>query len=216
MIQQGISRRTRLTPEQRKKQLLDVAVQVSASRGLGKAGHSDIAQKTGVAVATVFHYFKTKDVLIVEIVREVESQLMDSVRAIDQIDHKNAYEKIYDHVDVFLKIKQEKPELIKVFLEWSTAIRSDVWQDYLECQKKIMTSLEETIEEGQLKGEITTEVEVKQAVKMLFSVLLWSLLMSHDHRSELNLSEYVKISIGSLIQKKTPLVALASNQTLTV
>ena len=52
--------RTRLSPEKRKQQLLDYSIEVFSRRGIGRAGHADIAEMANVSVATVFNYFPTR------------------------------------------------------------------------------------------------------------------------------------------------------------
>ena len=199
MIQQGITRRTRLTPEQRKKQLLEIALQVSAARGLGKAGHSDIAQKTGVAVATVFHYFKTKDVLIVEIVREVEAQLIKELNDIHLQSSKTCYEKMTEHVSFLLGLVENKPELLKVYLEWSTAIRSEVWIEYLNFQQKILTLISGSIKTGKQSGELMAHVDENRTDKMVFSIFQWALVMSYQETPSIDLKLHVEESLKTIL-----------------
>lgn len=53
--------RTRLSPQKRKLQLMEIALEVFAKRGIGRGGHADIAEIAQVSVATVFNYFPTRD-----------------------------------------------------------------------------------------------------------------------------------------------------------
>ena len=55
-----IRRRTRLSPEARRDQLMECAVEVFSRRGIGRAGHAEIAEQAKVSVATVFNYFNTQ------------------------------------------------------------------------------------------------------------------------------------------------------------
>lgn len=45
--------RTRLSPQKRKLQLMEIALEVFAKRGIGRGGHADIAEIAQVSVATV-------------------------------------------------------------------------------------------------------------------------------------------------------------------
>ncbi len=45
--------RTRLSPLKRKQQLMEIALEVFARRGIGRGGHADIAEIAQVSVATV-------------------------------------------------------------------------------------------------------------------------------------------------------------------
>jgi len=53
----------RLTPEARRKQLMDAAIACYGEMGVERAGHGDIAKRVGVSTATVFNYFGTRESL---------------------------------------------------------------------------------------------------------------------------------------------------------
>ena len=64
-------RRTRLSPDERNRQLMAHAIAVFARRGLGRAGHAEIAERAGVSVATVFNYFNTREDLVDAVLTEI-------------------------------------------------------------------------------------------------------------------------------------------------
>ena len=64
-------KRRRLPPEERRAQLLEIAIDVFADRGLGAARHAEIAERAGVAVSTVFAYFETREALVDAVLDEV-------------------------------------------------------------------------------------------------------------------------------------------------
>lgn len=68
-----IRRRTRLSPEARRDQLMECAVEVFSRRGIGRAGHAEIAEQAKVSVATVFNYFNTREDLVDEVLTEIEA-----------------------------------------------------------------------------------------------------------------------------------------------
>lgn len=67
-----IRRRTRLSPEARRNQLMECAIEVFSRRGIGRAGHAEIAEQAKVSVATVFNYFNTREELVDEVLAEIE------------------------------------------------------------------------------------------------------------------------------------------------
>ena len=66
-------RRRRLAPEARRAELMAVAIEVFARRGLGEARHAEIAAEAGVSVPTVFVYFPTRDALVHAVLDHVAS-----------------------------------------------------------------------------------------------------------------------------------------------
>ena len=72
----AVDGRRRLAPEERKRLLLNDAVEVFAARGIGRGGHTEIAEMGGVSVATVFNYFNTREDLVDAVLNEVEVRLL--------------------------------------------------------------------------------------------------------------------------------------------
>ncbi len=70
-------KRRRLPPEERRAQLLEIAIDVFADRGLGAARHAEIAERAGVAVSTVFVYFPTREKLVDDVLDCVASFFLD-------------------------------------------------------------------------------------------------------------------------------------------
>jgi len=66
----------RLSPADRKQQLLEVAVQIFAEKGIGEARHADIAKTASVSVATTFVYFPTREALVDHVLAYLEDYLI--------------------------------------------------------------------------------------------------------------------------------------------
>jgi len=64
--------RTRLSPEDRRKQLLIAAIDLFAEKGFGEAKHADIARRVGVSTAATFVYFPTREALLEAVTQEIE------------------------------------------------------------------------------------------------------------------------------------------------
>lgn len=60
----GQQRALQMVPDERRQQLLEVAVQVFAEKGIDGARHGDVARAGGVAIPTVHAYFKTRNDLV--------------------------------------------------------------------------------------------------------------------------------------------------------
>ena len=46
---------------------MECAIEVFSRRGIGRAGHAEIAEQAKVSVATVFNYFNTREELVDEV-----------------------------------------------------------------------------------------------------------------------------------------------------
>ena len=72
------SSRRRLTPEARRGQLLDVAVELGAGQDLASVSTREIARRAGVSEGLLFHYFPTKQAIVAAAVgRAAEAMLED-------------------------------------------------------------------------------------------------------------------------------------------
>ena len=61
--------------ENKRKAILDAAMELFADRGIGHAPTSAISSAAGVAEGTLFTYFKTKDELLNELFRELRKEM---------------------------------------------------------------------------------------------------------------------------------------------
>jgi AcrR family transcriptional regulator len=73
--------RRRLTPDARREQLLDTAVQLAAGRGLASVSVAEIAEAAGVSEGLLYHYFPTKDALLAAALRRAADALIATVDA---------------------------------------------------------------------------------------------------------------------------------------
>ena len=70
-------RASQMAPDERRLQLLDVAIQVFSARGIDGARHGDVASAAGVSVPTVHSYFKTRDDLVSAVLDAVGKYILD-------------------------------------------------------------------------------------------------------------------------------------------
>ena len=57
VVNAGKPRAKRMSPEARHEQILNAGISAFAERGLANATHADIAERIGVSIPTIFHYF---------------------------------------------------------------------------------------------------------------------------------------------------------------
>lgn len=77
--------RTRLSPEERRKQLLAAAIDLFAEMGFGEAKHADIARRVGVSTAATFVYFPTREALLDAVTDEVAEFFLEFFSGIEVV-----------------------------------------------------------------------------------------------------------------------------------
>lgn len=161
--------RTRLNPEQRKQQLLQAAVEVFARRGIGRAAHADIASATQVSVPTVFNYFKTREDLVDAVLSHVERELIQFVERHHSHPWRDPLETLLEFSYEFLDLAREKPSLVKIWLEWSSSVRDDVWPRYLSFKEQIVDIVEPTIQRGLDQQRFKSTLSARSLTSMLLA-----------------------------------------------
>ncbi|PSU32685.1 TetR/AcrR family transcriptional regulator [Photobacterium lutimaris] len=146
--------RTRLSPEKRKEQLLSFALDVFARRGIGRAGHADIADMANVSVATVFNYFPTREALVEEVLTQVEQRfklMMSDSFASEKSLENQLTDVCYHLIDQVI----EQQDWIKVWFEWSTSVREDIWPLFVSSNKDNFTKIADRFEQANLSGDFS-------------------------------------------------------------
>jgi TetR/AcrR family hemagglutinin/protease transcriptional regulator len=182
-----------------------VALRVFARRGLGAARHAEIAGEAGVAVSTVFVYFPSRAELVSAVLGEVERFLLQMAERIHAT-RDPAPAVILAHARAFAGSVDAHPDLARVWLDWSTAVRDDVWPRYLELQEKVVGIFEETIRRGQAEGTISPAVDPEDDARLVVGSAHMIALMKFTHLSE----ERVDHFLGTLVQAAVGGAAKAS------
>ena len=71
----SLRKRTRLTPEARREQILDEAARLVLSEGLHAVSMERLARDVGVSKGLVYNYFPTRDALLAELLRREQIDL---------------------------------------------------------------------------------------------------------------------------------------------
>lgn len=162
----AVDGRRRLAPEERKRLLLNDAVEIFATRGIGRGGHTEIAELGGVSVATVFNYFNTREDLVDAVLDEVEAQLLSLAEEVyNQGDA--PLDAIQNHIKTFLSMCETNPAYIKVWLEWSCSIREDIWPKYISFQNKLLEMIAKQIDKAIKNGDLAPGLSAAERARWL-------------------------------------------------
>lgn len=166
-----IRRRTRLSPEARREQLMQCAIEVFSKRGLGRAGHAEIAALAQVSVATVFNYFSSREQLVDNVLIQIEDFFSEMVRRnfadISAQQPKSPQQAIHDYLADFVDAAINDPQFTYIWLEWSSSIREDTWPRYLTLLDSNIAIISNKIEPAIASGEINTYLTTKEFARSL-------------------------------------------------
>jgi TetR/AcrR family hemagglutinin/protease transcriptional regulator len=150
------ARARRLDPAERRPQLLQCAIRVFARRGLGGAHHAEIAREARVSVPTVFFYFPTREALVMAVLDEVARFLTEMTVTIHSAGG-DAPQVVLAHAKAFANSVDTHTDYARVWLDWSTAMREEIWPRYLEFQEKIVAIIANTISRWRLERNIVDD-----------------------------------------------------------
>jgi TetR/AcrR family transcriptional regulator, hemagglutinin/protease regulatory protein len=160
------ARARRLDPSERRPMLLQCALHVFARRGLGGAHHAEIAKEAGVSVPTVFFYFPTREALVRSVLDEVARFLTEMTETI----HSGggpAPQIVLAHAKAFTDSVDTHPDYARVWLDWSTAIREEIWPQYLQFQERIVSIIANTIRRWRLAQQIIDDEEAEDDARLI-------------------------------------------------
>ena len=124
-----------------------------------------MAERAGVSIAAVHSYFRTRRDLIAATLASVEQYLLDMVNQVAAED-RPAREALTRMVRSFDRAAQEQPDVLKVWLDWSTGVRTDVWHSYLPMQQRVIDAVLLILRRGQRQGDMAANLDLNAAARL--------------------------------------------------
>ena len=160
--------RRRLPPDERRAQLLAIAVDVFAERGLGAARHAEIAERAGVAVSTVFVYFPTREKLVQDVLDELARFFLGLLEQVHG-QEKPCVEILREFGDNLSRMLETHRSHVLLWLEWGAAVREDVWPAYREFTERAVAITRRTLERGQREGSVAAGADCESLARLFAS-----------------------------------------------
>lgn len=198
--------RTRLAPEARRAQLLACAIAAFAEHGVARATHSHVAERAGVSVPAVHSYFRTRDDLVAAVLGEVEAYLLDVVST-SLGGTKTVPEALRTLAVRFAAGARAQPDMIKVWLDWSTGVRSGVWPQYMELLEKLHRIAGRVFSRGKREGLLPASLNVKAAARLYLGGGHTLALMQFADTSDSEVEALIALIVTSImaVPPDTPL-----------
>jgi TetR/AcrR family hemagglutinin/protease transcriptional regulator len=196
-----IRRRTRLSPEARRNQLMECAIEVFSRRGIGRAGHAEIAEQAKVSVATVFNYFNTREELVDEVLAEIEGFVHQMLE--------QAYtgqgpinDSIRRHVKLFVDAAYDQPDHASIWLEWSSSVREEVWPRYAKLLDKALERIAPHLQHAMDTGEIQSVLSAQDLARSLtgFGYVMMQMINQPQRPSREDVTDFLFKYVTAPIQ----------------
>lgn len=161
------ARAARLAPAARRAQLLAHAIDAFAEAGVARGTHAEVARLAGVSVSTVFVYFPTREALVEAVLEEVARFILEDVLIPVQRRDDPVPELLEQTGLAFTEAVGSHPAHARVWLDWSTAFRGDVWPRYLDFQARVVALLKRTVSRGKRDGSLAPALDADDATHLI-------------------------------------------------
>jgi TetR/AcrR family hemagglutinin/protease transcriptional regulator len=180
--------RTRLSPQKRKLQLMEIALEVFAKRGIGRGGHADIAEIAQVSVATVFNYFPTREDLVDDVLNYVVRQFSNFLA--DNIDLDiHAKENLRNVTNGMVNLVIQDCHWLKVWFEWSASTRDEVWPLFVSSNRTNQLLVKNMFINAINRGEVCSDHEPDHLANLFHGICYSLFIQSNRLQSEIALEQ---------------------------
>ena len=159
-------RAPKLSPEKRREQLIDCAIEIYANHGIEGARRSHVALRAGVSVPTVYAYFDGRESLTEAVLNRVESRITEIVWNA-AAEGGLAFDKILNVARAFSNTVERDSAIMKIWLDWSTAFENATWSLYEDLQSKVANLFCEIMSNGQTSRELSPELDPEIAAYII-------------------------------------------------
>lgn len=142
---------------EKRRQILDAAVQVFAREGFHSCRVSDIADEAGVAYGLVYHYFSSKDEILDTLFLERWNLLLEAISAVDAGDLP-AREKLFEIASFIVESYRHDPELMKVIIVEVTRAANSFGGRHLEKIREAYDLIAGIVAKAQADGELRDDI----------------------------------------------------------
>jgi TetR/AcrR family hemagglutinin/protease transcriptional regulator len=193
----AIPTRTRLAPDDRRAQLLGHAVACFADHGIARATQAQVAARAGVSVSAVYSYFRTRADLVAAVLETVETRIVAMVEAAlaTPAPPVAALTRLATHT---ADMAVQQPEIVRVWLDWSTGVRADVWPAFLLLQGRLRTLVETILRTMDNDGQPPPHHLVTSAARLFVGGAHTLALMRFEAVSAAELALFIDQMVGGV------------------
>ncbi|MEH6471595.1 MAG: TetR/AcrR family transcriptional regulator [Halopseudomonas sp.] len=175
-------RAQQMAPEQRKRQLLELAVRAFAEKGVDAAKHADVAKAAKVSVPTVFTYFPSRQALVAEVLAFVGDYMLEHVLQPSMVPETQR-ERLYLSAKIWVDAVEQHPDYIKVWLMWSNHFAPDIQRLYLAFESRLIAQLTALIYSDQAADQDPLEMQDRARMLLGAATMLAQLGFRGEQRT---------------------------------
>lgn len=173
------------TSEERRKKVLEIALDEFASKGYSATSINDIARNAGVSIGAMYSYFSSKEDLFLAIVNEGHFLMVDILTQIDQTSN-DVFDCIAKMIETSRHFAIQHPQLNQIYLDLTTQALAPLSQRLSnEIEQVTPVILSEKIQKAQAQGSVSPLVDARVAAFCMDNIfMIYQFSFSSDYYKE--------------------------------
>ena len=154
--------------EEKRRLLLDAAVRGFARQGYHASRVGDIAEEAGVAYGLLYHYFDSKEDVLLTVFRDTWRALIETIESVKQAGDAPR-EQLRKVAEILLRSWRRDPELVRVLVLEVT--RSPHLPGEMDEIARSFAAIQEIVERGQADGSIRPDLDARLASYIFYGAI---------------------------------------------
>ncbi len=195
-VSNGSAKRTRMSPEERRAQLIALGTEMLADRPLEQLSVEEIADQAGVSRGLLFHYFSSKQDFHLAIVRDASRTMLERTAPDLSLE---PYEILRDSIANYVDYVTENRETFISLLRGSASGDPDMREVFEETRTIMADRTVANLYKFQLEATPTTELAVRGWIAFVEEATISWLRdpkISKDELIELNVSALPAVALA--------------------
>jgi AcrR family transcriptional regulator len=155
----------------KRRQILDAAIRVFATRGFHACRVSDVADEAGVAYGLVYHYFDSKEAILNTLFTERWQIMLDAIAEIDLRQEVPARDKLYLVASFIIDSYRHEPDLMKVIIVEVTRAANSFGRDHLAKIREAYDMIGQIVDKAQREGVFKPDISSDFAALMFYGAI---------------------------------------------
>jgi len=155
----------------KRRQILDAAIRVFATRGFHACRVSDVADEAGVAYGLVYHYFGSKEEILNTLFSERWQIMLDAIAEVDKQQEIPARDKLYLVASFIIDSYRHEPDLMKVIIVEVTRAANSFGRDHLAKIREAYDMIGQIVENAQRDGVFKKDISADFAALMFYGAI---------------------------------------------
>jgi AcrR family transcriptional regulator len=155
----------------KRRQILDAAIRVFATRGFHACRVSDVADEAGVAYGLVYHYFGSKEEILNTLFTERWQIMLDAIAEIDRRQEIPARDKLYLVASFIIDSYRHEPDLMKVIIVEVTRAANSFGREHLAKIREAYDMIGQIVDNAQREGVFKPDISPDFAALMFYGAI---------------------------------------------